>query len=248
MATIKGLDARDRPPEKVRDVFKTYLHIKAPDIALDADIIDLEKVDVDCLPAAFEASRFLDSKSMRLAFDEFMGKVDPSAKPAGDHGGGLIEDVPVFTHKKVSGNDIGTGLHKERVCQSTENKAKGASFFEANPTHIILPKDPDVNKPIAIQGMLDKQLRWIKLDDKPPATPTDISHLLRAALQSTTVNIYSAANDTVGMHRDVSEESNIRLVSVSMGCDALFMIGHDGGEGCGVIRLRSGDAVSYLAS
>jgi hypothetical protein len=33
------------------------------------------------------------------------------------------------------------------------------------------------------------------------------------------------------------------LISVSFGCDGLFIISHDDGIGCEIIRLRSGDAV-----
>lgn len=104
MATIKGLNAHDRPPERIRNVYKKYQRIKTPEIDLDADIIDLEKLDMDSLPAPFAISGFLDSKKLRLAFDEFMGKMDPSATL--NHGGGLIEDVPVFTHNKISGKSI----------------------------------------------------------------------------------------------------------------------------------------------
>lgn len=58
------------------------------------------------------------------------------------------------------------------------------------------------------------------------------------------------------MHRDVSEESDKGLVSLSIGCDALFMIapngygkqGHSGNDGPNqkpylLLRLRSGDAI-----
>ena len=49
------------------------------------------------------------------------------------------------------------------------------------------------------------------------------------------------------MHRDVSEESDKELLSVSLGCDGVFVIGLED-ENCQnttslVIRLHSGDAV-----
>lgn len=46
------------------------------------------------------------------------------------------------------------------------------------------------------------------------------------------------------MHRDVAEASATGLISVSLGCDAVFVIGT--GEGSVVFRLRSGSAV-YMA-
>src|SRR5436305_11513801 len=36
-------------------------------------------------------------------------------------------------------------------------------------------------------------------------------------------NAYSP-NDTLSPHRDVSEEADVELVSISIGCDALFLI------------------------
>lgn len=104
MATIKGLNAHDRPPEKVREVYKKYLKTKLPEIDHDEDIVDLKKLDVDNLPSPFAISGFLDSKELRLAFDEFVGKAGNSSSEGNNHGGVLIEDIPILTHKKVSGN------------------------------------------------------------------------------------------------------------------------------------------------
>jgi alkylated DNA repair protein alkB family protein 1 len=78
------------------------------------------------------------------------------------------------------------------------------------------------------------------------------------------VNLYSPG-DTLSLHRDVSESCDQGLVSISLGCDAVFVIGLDdrGDEGttagsepvqdenedsrCLVLRLRSGDAV-YMSA
>lgn len=61
------------------------------------------------------------------------------------------------------------------------------------------------------------------------------------------VNLYSPG-DTLSLHRDVSEECDRALVSISLGCDAIFVCGLAGvveGEEPRVtaIRLRSGDAI-----
>jgi DNA alkylation damage repair protein AlkB len=133
------------------------------------------------------------------------------------------------------------------------------SFFQADPATAFHPKEPDIHNPCTVQNMLDKKLRWITLggqydwtkkmypNSPPPAFPLDIARLLRAAFpetdaQAAIVNLYSA-NDTLSMHRDVSEECDIGLISVSFGCDGLFMVSHDDGDGCEIIRLRTGDAV-----
>jgi alkylated DNA repair dioxygenase AlkB len=59
------------------------------------------------------------------------------------------------------------------------------------------------------------------------------------------VNLYSPG-DTLHMHRDVSEQVDASLVSISLGCDAIFMIGLEDKTGktqSEVLHLRSGDVV-----
>lgn len=141
------------------------------------------------------------------------------------------------------------------------NQSRGQfpSFFADDPTRLIYPKDSETHKPITVQSLLEKRLRWITLggqydwtakvypEDPPPRFPNDVAELLRAAFpeteaQAAILNVYSAG-DTLSAHRDVSEECDVGLISVSFGCDGLFMISHDDGPGCAIIRLRSGDAV-----
>ncbi|KAF7594198.1 hypothetical protein BBP40_009902 [Aspergillus hancockii] len=133
------------------------------------------------------------------------------------------------------------------------------SFFEDDPARVIYPKDPDVHKPLTVRQILNKKLRWATLGGQynwttkeyppecPPAFPEDVANVLRAAFpqteaQAAILNLYSPG-DTLSAHRDVSEECDAGLISVSFGCDGLFLISHDNGNGCEVIRLRSGDAV-----
>ena len=60
------------------------------------------------------------------------------------------------------------------------------------------------------------------------------------------MNIYRPG-DRLGVHRDVSEECDNGLVSLSLGCDGIFLVGlqhNDESDSTGqVIRLRSGDVV-----
>lgn len=94
-------------------------------------------------------------------------------------------------------------------------------------------------------------------DSPPPPFPEDIKGLLEGLFTETKaeaaiVNLYSPG-DTLSVHRDVAETSETGLVSVSLGCDAIFIIGifkspgdtHDGEdrESVLVLRLRSGSAV-----
>lgn len=82
-----------------------------------------------------------------------------------------------------------------------------------------------------------------------PAFPTDIASLLSALFPETRpeaaiVNFYSPG-DTLSMHRDVAESCGKGLVSISLGCDGIFVIGVEEEGECRtvVMRLRSGDAV-----
>ncbi|KAF7619943.1 oxidoreductase [Aspergillus flavus] len=133
------------------------------------------------------------------------------------------------------------------------------SFFEDDPARVVYPKDPAVHKPLTVQQMLNKKLRWATLGGQynwttkeyptecPPAFPEDVASVLHAAFpqteaQAAILNVYSPG-DTLSPHRDVSEECDVGLISISFGCDGLFLISHDDGKGCEIVRLRSGDAV-----
>ncbi|KAL3456771.1 hypothetical protein BJX64DRAFT_32995 [Aspergillus heterothallicus] len=149
--------------------------------------------------------------------------------------------------------------YREMTLKQPTTGERTLSFFEADQTHTFPPKDPNVHKPFTLQTILNKKLRWVTLGgqydwtakvyptERPPAFPEDIASLLRAAFPETEpeaaiLNLYSPGN-TLSPHRDVSEECDAGLISVSFGCDGLFLISHDDGSGCEIIRLRSGDAV-----
>jgi DNA alkylation damage repair protein AlkB len=166
----------------------------------------------------------------------------------------LHRDLPNPEHK--------TNLHLHydvRYPEATNSTATTRSFFADDPTRTLQPKDPKVHKPLTIQNALEKKLRWVTLGgqynwtdkvyppEAPPPFPQDVANLLKAAFpeteaQAAILNLYSAG-DTLSAHRDVSEDCDVGLISVSFGCDGLFLISHDDGNGAEVIRLRSGDAV-----
>ncbi|KAI8631236.1 hypothetical protein F5Y19DRAFT_25026 [Xylariaceae sp. FL1651] len=148
------------------------------------------------------------------------------------------------------------------------------SFFSYTPESPVkfTPKDPKVHKPLSIKQVLERRLSWVTLggqynwtdreypDQPPPDFPKDIAGLLHTLFpetlaQAAIVNFYTPG-DTMMMHRDVSEQTDKGLVSLSIGCDALFMIApndyaklaEDKGEGSLekpylLLRLRSGDAI-----
>ena len=61
-----------------------------------------------------------------------------------------------------------------------------------------------------------------------------------------TLNIYTPGG-TLSVHPDVSVDFDSELVSISCGCDCIFIVGLDSEKvlkpGCVVVRLHSGDAV-----
>ncbi|KAL8840739.1 MAG: hypothetical protein Q9170_001177 [Blastenia crenularia] len=123
--------------------------------------------------------------------------------------------------------------------------------------------DPDVHKPLTLSQFLNHKLRWMTLGEQydwtqkaypevgHPAFPEDLARLTQSLFpdihpEAAIVNFYSPG-DTLSIHRDVSEDSDAGLVSISLGCDAIFVAGLEQ-PGTGdvkyvVVRLRSGDAV-----
>ncbi|CAO2658319.1 Nn.00g060420.m01.CDS01 [Neocucurbitaria sp. VM-36] len=152
---------------------------------------------------------------------------------------------------------------------STPN-APPSSFFSLAPASssvIATPIDPTVHKPLNISQFLSKKLRWTTLggqydwtakrypDASPPPFPSDIKQLLEGLFTDTKaeaaiVNLYSPG-DTLSVHRDVAETSSTGLISISLGCDAIFVIGtsrpstqdSDAQEKVLALRLRSGSVV-----
>ena len=60
--------------------------------------------------------------------------------------------------------------------------------------------------------------------------------------QAAIVNFYSPG-DTLSVHRDVSEECDSSLISISIGCDALFIASNEDGSFSSTLRLKSGDVL-----
>ncbi|KAH7028022.1 uncharacterized protein B0I36DRAFT_247570 [Microdochium trichocladiopsis] len=153
--------------------------------------------------------------------------------------------------------------------------ATARSFFSYPPDDSteFVPKDPSVHRPLSIKQVLLRKLTWVTLGGQydwtnrlypehevRPDFPTDIADFLHTLFpetdaQAAIVNFYTPS-DTMMMHRDVSEKTDKGLVSLSIGCDAVFMIAPNDysdlpdGQGAGpgnkpylLLRLRSGDAI-----
>lgn len=183
----------------------------------------------------------------------------------------------LIVHRDLSNPDHQTNMHLH--FNLPYPSPAGTSFFAIPPSSedtpaLFTPKDPSVHKPQPASRVLNKKLHWVTLGGQydwtnriypsgsPPAFPPDIGAFLTALWPETVpeaaiVNFYSPG-DSMMMHRDVSEETDRGLISLSLGCDGLFMIapsrGPDGelpvkgvedkdGKGYLLLRLRSGDAI-----
>ncbi|MCJ1379645.1 hypothetical protein MMC17_002747 [Xylographa soralifera] len=170
----------------------------------------------------------------------------------------------IHTHYHVP-YELSRSNPDKRPSTGSQPSEDDTSFFNCDPQclHTFSPVSPKEHKPITITQFLCKKLRWITLGGQydwtqkvypqqtPPAFPWDIGNLVHGlfpdmAPEAAIVNIYSPG-DTLSLHRDVSEDSDQGLVSISLGCDGLFVVGMrdetDARARSITLRLRSGDAV-----
>ncbi|KAH8684465.1 hypothetical protein BGZ60DRAFT_523678 [Tricladium varicosporioides] len=175
-------------------------------------------------------------------------------------------------HRELSRPENKTNLHlhynitypQKSYPHSTPGKADADTFFSTNPLcNSFQPKNPGENKALTNYTVLEKSLRWITLggqydwtkkeypNEVPPKFPEDIARLVEAIFtdmkaQAAIVNLYSA-KDKLSLHRDVSEEADRGLVSISLGCSCIFVIGtqdkQTGELHHKVLMLNSGDVV-----
>ncbi|KAF5002944.1 hypothetical protein FGRMN_3 [Fusarium graminum] len=176
-------------------------------------------------------------------------------------------------HRDLSVQNHQTNLHLHYNLPYPEGKNDHErSFFSISPDTpaSFIPKDPSVHKPLSINQVMQRKLHWVTLggqydwtnrvypEERPPQFPDDVSRLLEnlfpeTVAQAAILNFYTPG-DTMMMHRDVSEETDKGLISLSFGCDGLFMIAPNdiqpGLQGKVsdekqylLLRLRSGDAI-----
>jgi DNA alkylation damage repair protein AlkB len=176
-----------------------------------------------------------------------------------------------MVHRDLSNPKHQTNMH---LHFNLPYRPDAGSFFSYPPDAAAKfePKDPSVHNPQSMKQVLGRKLHWVTLggqydwtnriypDEEPPVFPPDLANLLEALFpetvpQAAIVNFYTPG-DTMMMHRDVSEESERGLISLSFGCDCLFMIAPNESASASeeattasqnkdflLLRLRSGDAI-----
>lgn len=172
-------------------------------------------------------------------------------------------------HRDVANPVHQTNVHlfHEVMYPPLDGNGRPVSFFDHTASGIIFrPKDANVHKSFTTRQLMDRKLRWATLggqydwtnkaypEQPPPDFPSDTKKLLEGLFpmkaEAAILNLYSPG-DTLSLHRDVSEQCNQPLVSISIGCDAVLIVGLDSVGDDQVkfcsIRLRSGDAVLMKA-
>lgn len=150
---------------------------------------------------------------------------------------------------------IGDPRHKSNLDAHYENpQALLAQMFTSTVSNreqqqpVLVPRDPTVHAPLPLPAVRDKKLRWITLggqynwttkvypsfartDPAFPQFPPRVASLFSPPLfavrpEAAIVNFYSQG-DVLSPHQDVAERCNADLISLSVGCDAVFYIGLD---------------------
>lgn len=171
-----------------------------------------------------------------------------------------LELLDRLLHRDLSHPSHKTNLHMHyNIAYPKNPDGTSTSFFSDQGRNLShAPIDPAVHKPMAMSSCLNRKMRWVTLGGQydwtekvypstpPPLFPEDVASLVHGLFpsmkaQAAIVNLYTPS-DTLSLHRDVSEECDRPLVSISLGCDGIFIAGLEGTSGLAV-RLRSGDAV-----
>jgi alkylated DNA repair protein alkB homolog 1 len=169
-------------------------------------------------------------------------------------------------HRDLSKPEHKTNVHTHYNVPYPPGCADGTSRSYFDPQAASLdfqPQDASIHKRINTSQYLNRKLRWMTLGGQydwtnkvypagiPPSFPSDIKGLIESIFpmkaEAAIVNVYSPG-DTLSLHRDVSEECGKPLVSISLGCDGIFVAGLTGADDeqdtrSVALRLRSGDAV-----
>ncbi|RGP63133.1 hypothetical protein FLONG3_9994 [Fusarium longipes] len=266
---LTEIDAHEQPSDEMRAEWKRYMRQDHKSLMNDPRIDDPR--------APLEGSGFRQVSTIpKEQVAHSFARLHP------DLASEVESDVQVVHHPLLPGlliipSLLPPSVQKTLLDRTIHRDLKGndqdkKSFFSIDPDTpaSFMPKDPSVHKPLSIKQVMQRKLHWVTLggqydwtnrvypEDLPPQFPSDISHLLKDLFpetdaQAAILNFYTPG-DTMMMHRDVSEETDKGLISLSFGCDGLFMIAPSNlkpglqSETSNekkylLLRLRSGDAI-----
>ncbi|KAL8804942.1 MAG: hypothetical protein Q9182_002252 [Xanthomendoza sp. 2 TL-2023] len=237
------LNPNEKPPDSLKTIHKKYQRASAGTLAEDVNICDLSRVQDFVTDGRLRVVKTLEMSQLEEIFARFEGC-------NGNHLN--FHEAKVYEHSNLPG--------KARIAT-----AQQFSFFDISPTssYSFPALDPNTHNPLTVPHFLNRKLRWMTLGGQydwtskaypagsPPEFPKDIAQLTQGIFphiqpEAAIVNFYTPG-DTLSIHRDVSEESDVGLVSISLGCDAIFIAGLENTVTSEldyvVMRLKSGDAV-----
>ncbi|OQO13406.1 hypothetical protein B0A48_01634 [Cryoendolithus antarcticus] len=268
---VAMLDPYAKPPAAFREIYKRLQKLSVVDISNESAIVDLQALGQTSESRVREASRHTLYPMSPEAFGEFTGTRCETTKAftvyeVSDLPGLFLypdllpRDIQLQILAKTFHRDLSNPQHLTNVHTHYDvptTSARSSYFSPAAQGLIFSPRDPAIHKPITTQQFLDKKLRWMTLGGQydwtnkvypaglPPPFPSDIKQLIESLFpmkaEAAIVNLYSPG-DTLSLHRDVSEECDQPLASISLGCEGIFLVGLDDGRAV-TLRLRSGDAV-----
>ncbi|KAH7312152.1 hypothetical protein B0I35DRAFT_436248 [Stachybotrys elegans] len=284
---LDDLDAHEQPSDRMRAEWKAFTRLEQPALQQDARIDDprlpLEQngfrqagaIPESCLKQAFSqlGPEYPDlaTADVPIIHHPLLPGllVIPNLLPPAVQ----MSLLDRMVHRDLSNPQHQTNMHLHFELPYPEGEEK--SFFSLAPDSAshFMPKDPSVHKPLSMKQVMQRRLHWVTLGgqydwtnrvypgEEPPRFPSDLSVFLETLFpetlaQAAIVNFYTPG-DTMMMHRDVSEEVNKGLVSLSFGCECLFMIAPNSFLGDAppesgsadppkeylLLKLRSGDAI-----
>ncbi|KZF22522.1 hypothetical protein L228DRAFT_260702 [Xylona heveae TC161] len=287
---MQHYNAHERPPEKLRAIYKKYQKLTQAQIDADPNVIDFvrgltpeQKSQLKIIKSIPEEALRKICSSLNEASDREKSEIIEASNNASVYELEGLPDTQSCLLSRLLHRDLSDPRHKTNLHLHYHvpypTKAEGPedgratahqSFFSYPPNSplTLAPKDASIHKPLTVSQFLQRKLRWVTLggqydwtrkeypSDAPPDFPKDVARLLESIFpemkaEAAIVNLYTPG-DTLSLHRDVSEQSERGLVSLSIGCDGIFVIGveednptSDNGTSARycIVRLRSGDVV-----
>jgi len=93
------LDPHERPPDSIRNVYKKYQKMKAKDIDLDGDIIDLSSDAAASSNPKVRVVKEYTAEDLTAIFRSFAGEDGGKLQQATD----LPRSIPVYEHEDMPG-------------------------------------------------------------------------------------------------------------------------------------------------
>lgn len=263
-----AMDPRKSPPDYLKDIFKKSRKYDANDARLD--YISWDEIILDNTLGVFKdfVNAYSGITTLSSADD---GELIQSRAHRSTVIPGLMllrnllpQEVQKALVLRLLGRDLKNPEHRTNLHAHYDitYPKEEQTFFDLDKKDVNFKARLPIHRDLTMDEVFRRKLRWILLGGQydwtekrypstsPPPFPFDVQKLVRGIFpimepEAAIINVYSPG-DTLSLHRDVSEKINRPLVSISLGCDALFIIGNNEPNAFHVIPLQSGDVV-YMA-